>query len=161
MSTQAPGTGIVVGPPQPRRGTPGASWSFSAPGLDMSSLSPMFNALMTRYGQAMDYQLEDMASMPGRNETAFLDWTHKRAQENKERELAMTNEQEDRRRATLAQDMAARAAAEAQMKAEADKRAALLATVAQAREQHSVMGGAQPFDPSSAIADYYAYGGQR
>ncbi len=137
--------GVMIGGPPSRSAMPGSSYNF-----DFSGISPLLNALMGRWGQAMDYQLQDLSQQPGRNEVAFREWLQKRKTEQDARDLELSQ----MRKAAGRQTWSARPAAPV-----ADEgRTALNASVGRARAQQSQHGAPVGFNPSGAVADFYEYG---
>ncbi len=134
----------------------GGSWSF-----DFGGLSPLFNALLARYGQAMDYQIQDLANMPSRNAQAFEQW--KTGKEfGREAQAFSLNEAAQRQKFDEQAMLRAEQIAEDQrMRALDEERKALLASVARAQEQQSTTMSPWGFTPEGAVADYYQYGGGR
>lgn len=130
-----------------------SGYGFSFPSSDM------FNSLLSRYGQAMDYQLQDMSKMPGRNEVAFNEWLKKREFEKQQAEHAqqMADTEATNRREAELRGMTQGDQAAALARTEEHNRA--LASVARAHAQWaSVPNSAVPFSPEGAVADYYEYG---
>ncbi len=148
-------------PGHPGRFTPGegSSWNLNLGGF--GGLSPLFNALLGRYGQAMDYQLQDLSKMPGRNELAFNDWLKKRAFERESQAFGLNEAAEQQRFSQQQMLRAERLAEEERVRQEMEKRAALMAGIDRARALNTQYGGATPFTPAGALADYYEYGGQK
>ena len=139
--------GTLVGGPVPR-GRWGGGVSF-----DLSGLNPFLEALGNRWGQMMDIGLERAQQMPARDQVAFESWLQKRRDEAAARHLQL----DEARRAAGAQLWSAPPMG-GEDPAQLARRTALNASVGRARSQQSQYGGATPFNPSGAVADFYEYG---
>ncbi len=152
---------VLAGEPPPiepghyvpgRGGEASSTWN-----VNLGGLSPMFNALLGRYGQAMDYQLQDMARMPGRNELAFRDWLTKRQFE---REATAFGANEQAQAQQFGEQQALRAekvAQEARMRQQDEERKRLLAAVGGNQQMHQTYGPPVGFNPNQTLNDFYSY----
>lgn len=154
-----PGTGVVIGPPRTPRGVPrGVPPAFSFQG---AQIQPMLDALMSRYGKAMDISLAEMERMPARNEQAFAQWLAGKRQQQDVVDYGMESDIDRREQEQIDRMAAARAERERAAWAREEERKRVLATVGRNTALQSRYGGAYGFTPEGSVAEYYEYGGGR
>ncbi|MEK7765283.1 MAG: hypothetical protein AAB368_03500 [bacterium] len=147
----APPTGVMVPPPgMGRMRLGGAPYTR----FNIQGLQPYLNALMGRWGDVMDIQTERLRGQADFDPRARQEWLEKRQFEREMEQYGAAQGAEAQRFSQDAQMRAEKAAKDAALKKDMEKRAAMMADIERARG----LSGYQPFTPAGSVADFYSSG---
>jgi hypothetical protein len=126
--------------------------------IDMSGLNPYVQSLMDRWNKVMDIQTERLSRAPTRDEIAFREWREGKDIKQEGDRLAIDTAYQQAVEQQRELERGRKAESDAARIADDQRRMALQASVNRVHTLNATYGGATPFNPSGALADYYEYG---